>query len=193
MPIGWASLVVLQWLAIIALAAVVLGVVRLVTPRLLQAADSPPMRMQNQGPAVGSKLPPFTGLDGSGEVLNAAQLVGRATVLLFLSATCPPCVRLADELGGSDVGELADSLIVVTDLDGYDALRLPASVRALIMPDNEVAEVFTVRGRPFAIAVDMEGVVRSKQGLNTVAQLSDLTAQFAVSQALRTAGMTPWS
>jgi hypothetical protein len=71
---------------------------------------------------------------------------------------------------------LADPLIVVTDPDGLDTLRPPASVRVLIMPDNEVAEVFAVRGRPFAVAVDADGVVKTKRGLNTVAQLSDLIA-----------------
>jgi hypothetical protein len=42
------------------------------------------------------------------------------------------------------------------------------------MPSNEVAEVFEVRGRPFAVAADADGVVRAKQGLNTIAQLRNL-------------------
>jgi hypothetical protein len=183
MSTGWAIVVIVQWLAIVALAAVVLGLVRQGAPAAEQTAESRELLFQNQGPAVGSKLPPFTGRDGSGGTLNAAQIVGRPAVLLFLSATCLPCVRLADEIAGSDPGDLADSLIVVTAPDGHEKLRLPASVRVLVMPDKEVAEVFTIKGRPFAIAAGADGVIRTKQGVNTVAQLGGITASATSSRS----------
>lgn len=180
MPIGWAIVVVVQALAIIALAAVVLGVLRQVTPLLDRSAEPSMPRIQNQGPVVGSKLPPFAGRDGGGEILNAAQLLGRPTMLLFLSATCAPCVTLADEISAisasAEPGELVSSLIVVIDPNDHAALRLPTDLRVLMMPTSEIAEVFDVHGRPFAMAVDADGVVRDKRGLNTVDQLASLTA-----------------
>jgi len=176
MPVGWAIVVVAQWIAIIALAAIVLGVLRQATHRLEQPAGSPRMadRLADQGPAVGSRLPPFTGRDDNGELLHAAQVLNGPTVLLFLSATCAPCVRLADELGASHLGEPGWSLIVVIDPGAHGTLQLPTRLRVLVMPVSEVAEVFAVRGRPFAVAADTEGIVRAKGGLNTVAQLTDL-------------------
>jgi hypothetical protein len=175
MPVGWAIVVVVQWVAIIVLAAVVLGVLRQVTPHLERAGGPPPNRARNQGPAVGSTLPPFTCRENSGEIFTAPQLLGQPAVLLFLSATCAPCMSLADEMATADMGELASSLIVVTDPDDRGRLRLPERVRVLAMPHTEVEEVFSVRGRPFALAVGGDGVVKAKRGLNTVAQLADLT------------------
>jgi hypothetical protein len=176
MPIGWAIVIIVQWLVIIALAAVVLGVLRQVTPHLERAAESPVRRLESQGPAVGSKLPPFIGGDGGGDILTAAEVLGRPAVLLFLSATCAPCVNLAGEMGASDLGELVNSLIVVIDPNDLGRLRPPTGLRVLTMPPSQVAEVFAVRGRPFAVTVDADGVVRATRWLNTVAQLRDLAS-----------------
>jgi hypothetical protein len=181
MPIGWAVVIVVQWLAIIALAAVVLGVLRQTTPHLERLAGPPPRRSLDQGPAVGSKLPPFTGRDGTGEIVHATELLDGPSVLLFLSATCTPCVSLADELGVTDLGEFEHPLIIVADPDDYGTLRLPARLRALLMPTSEIAEVFAVRGRPFAVVADADGIVQVKRGLNTVDQLRNLAGSVVVS------------
>jgi hypothetical protein len=174
MPVGWAIVVVAQWLAIVTLAVVVLGVLRQAAPPLERPAGSPPRRMVSQGPEVGTKLPPFTGRGPEGEILHAAQLLTGPAVLLFLSATCAPCVALAGEIGVSDLGELDYALVVVIDPSDHGLLPLPARLRVLVMPGSEVAEVFAVRGRPFAVVADADGVVRAKRGLNTVAQLRNL-------------------
>ena len=42
------------------------------------------------------------------------------------------------------------------------------------MPQIEVLEVLGVRGRPFAMAVDNDWVVREKRMVNTVQQLRSL-------------------
>jgi methylamine dehydrogenase accessory protein MauD len=176
MPIGWAVVIVVQWVAIIALGAVVLGVLRQVTPHLERPPGPPAARIQDQGPAVGSRLPPFTGRDQDGEILNAVQLIGSPFVLLFLSGTCQPCVRLATEMSTAAPGDLTAMVIAVADEADLGTLRLPAWSRVLAMSTAEVAEVFSVRGRPFAVAVDADGIVSAKEGLNTVAQLTALTA-----------------
>jgi hypothetical protein len=175
MPIGWAIVVVGQWLAIIALAVVVLGILRQVTPRLQATTAHSPARLQAQGPAVGSAMPDFTGRDRYGGIITTAQLRGRPAVVLFLSADCSPCVNLAREMGASDpVEELADALVVVIDPGGVEALELPGWPRVLAMPKIEVLEVLEVRGRPFAMAVDNDWVVREKRMVNTVEQLRSL-------------------
>ncbi|HEY3902506.1 MAG TPA: hypothetical protein VGM14_01190 [Streptosporangiaceae bacterium] len=175
MPIGWAVVIVVQWLVIIALAAIVLGVLRQATPHLEKLAESrPPRRLTDQGPAVGGKLPPFTGHDPAGQLVHAAELLGRPNVLLFMSATCPPCASLAEELRAADLGEFDASLIIVIDATDYARLRPPARLRVLHMPNREVGQVFAVSGRPFAVVTDADGIVRMKRGLNTVDQLKSL-------------------
>src|SRR5271155_5086470 len=112
MPIGWAIVIIALWLAVIALTVVVLGVLRQVMPYLERAGaqSAMPMPMPAQGPAVGSRLPGFAARDNHGDVVNAAQLRGKPSVLLFLSSGCSPCIALAEELGHADQGELAGSL-----------------------------------------------------------------------------------
>jgi hypothetical protein len=176
MPVGWAIVIVVQWLAIISLTVVVLGVLRQVTPHLEQAGERPLLRIQRQGPAVGSKLPALTGSGRNGDIITTALLRGRRNVLLFLSRGCTPCLRLARELSASDPAvELTDSLIVVADRADVSTLELPAWVRVLTVPDTECSEVLGVRGRPFAIAVDAGGVVKGKEMVNTVRQLTEFT------------------
>ena len=164
MPVGWAVAIVALWLSVIALAVVVIGALRQITSHLASLAGQPaPVRAQ--GPAVGSKLPDLAPTDGRG-----------AAVLLFLSAACGPCRVLAEEISSADLGELARFLIVVTDPDGLDALRLPAGLRVLTVPENTQAEEFGIPGRPFAIAADQDGIVRGAQLLNTVAHITDFAA-----------------
>jgi hypothetical protein len=46
----------------------------------------------------------------------------------------------------------------------------------LTMPNAECSETLRITLRPFAVAVDADGIVQGKQVLNTLAQLTDLTA-----------------
>jgi hypothetical protein len=107
-------------------------------------------------------------------------LRGRPGVLLFLSASCRPCLRLARELGESDAAaRMAGSLTVVCDPEGSGILAFPAWLRVLTMSDAEGSEVLGVHGRPFAIAVDEKGMVKAKRMLNTITQLAELTASVS--------------
>jgi hypothetical protein len=176
MPVGWAVAVVILWMAVVALAAVVLGLLRQITPRLEQAAAQQSAGAVPEGPAVGSTLPAFVAEDGNGDLVTAAQLLRQPTVLLLLSAGCTPCVDLASELSRLDPGEMASSLVVMIDPESTRSLGLPAWAAAVAMPVSEVAHVLGVQTRPFAIAVDADGVVVATQMLNTVAQLTGLAA-----------------
>jgi hypothetical protein len=173
MPLGWAILIVLLWLAVIALAVVVLGTLRQLTPLLERAAAQPPPRRGEQGPSVGEQLPGLPALDRTG-VPVAARPPGRPGVFLLLSSSCGPCLELAAELGRADLNGLGDALTVVTDPDSIEALGLPPTIRVLTLPDGGSGEPLNVYGRPFAITADAAGVVRGKQLLNTVDQLTDL-------------------
>jgi hypothetical protein len=185
MPIGWAIVIVVLWLTVISLTVIVLGVLRQVMPLLERSAAQQPaaaLPMPAQGLTLGSKLPGLVARDRDGNVVNTAQLLGRPSVLLFLSSSCLPCVGLGKELAGWDAGELASFLYVVTDPDSLATLRVPAWLAVLTLPEGVQADVLGVRGRPFVMAADQDGFVRSKQMLNTVAQLTDF-ATAAVSAA----------
>lgn len=178
MPIGWAIVVVVQWLAIAALAVVVLGVLRQVAPHLQRAAaPAPPHDYRNQGPTVGARLPAFAARDAGGGIVDGGAPAGRPGVLLFLSASCRPCLRLARLLSAPDVpAALTGSLTVVCDPEGAEMLAFPAWLPVLTMSDAEGREVLGVHGRPFAVAVGADGTVTGKRMVNTIAHLTDLIA-----------------
>ncbi len=176
MPVGWAIVVIIQWIVIIALVIVVLGVLRQVASHLERDAAPPVRDPRLQGPAVGSTLPAFAARDASLEAVTGPALPGRPGVLLFVSAGCGPCHRLIEELHADGAAGLASSLTVVCDPGDVTVQAFPAWLRVLTMPDTECAQILRISIRPFAVAVDADGLVQGKRVPNTLAQLTELTA-----------------
>jgi len=172
--------VVVLGVAVIVLMVVVLGLMRQVTPLLerISTGENIGRRLQVQGPAVGQPLPDFTALGPDGE-MKSSELRGRPAVLLFLSAGCGPCQRLAAEMGRRDLDELASQLYVVTDQDGQRVLGLPSHVTVLAERGKEISDRLSVIGTPFAVAIDPGGVVLATRMPNTMSQIGELAAQFA--------------
>ncbi len=172
MPIGWAIVIVVLWVAMLGLAVVVLGVLRQVTPILQQASRrNGPVDPGHQGPPVGERVPPFATRDNDGKLLDDQGLRGRPTMLLFLSSHCGPCGRLASEIRQAELGELARQLVIVTDAAGPQELGLPVGLRVVTEHSNEVSGALSVTGWPFVIAVDPDGIVRSTRVPNTLEHL----------------------
>lgn len=173
MPVAWAIVIIVLWVAVICLAVIVLGVTRQVTPYLerIPAGQAEPAGPLSSGPPVGELLPQFTGRDGEGNVVTAADLLGRPSLLVMLHSSCGPCRILAGELATADLGELADRLTVVTDPDGTQDMRLPVGLRVVLQVNDEISAALGVRVTPFAIALDEQGTVRAKRAANTLEQL----------------------
>jgi hypothetical protein len=188
MTIGWVIAYAALWLAVIALGAIVLGLLRQITPLLERAAGGqenqaprPPAHMSD-GPSIGRPVPHFTASGPDGP-LTDEQLLGQPYVLVFLSTGCGPCQQLAAELAGTDLGRLGDlsrQLVIVTDPDGQAELGIPASLRVLTQTARkEISIPLGVRGSPYAIAVGTDGTVASSRYVNTVDQLTGLAAVLA--------------
>jgi hypothetical protein len=175
MPTGWAIVIVVQWLAIAGLIIVVLGILRQMASLIDRAATGPVMRILPPAAEVGTRLPAFASTADGGATEPAALLAGRPAVLLFLSAGCAPCLSLAAEIAGSDLpGELGSALIVITAPGSESVARLPAGVRVMAVPDAECDRVLGIPGRPFAMAVNADGVITARQPVNTLAQLAGI-------------------
>lgn len=178
MPVGWAIVVVILCVAVVALSIVVLGLLRQITPVLERAAGPGGMDIPRMGPAKGSTLPSFSVAGADGPVTDQA-LRGRAAVLLFLGAGCGPCHDLAEQMRSTDISRLAGQLIIVTSPEGASTLGIPAEVRVLAEPSREVSDPLSVIATPYAVAVDPDGIVRETQIPNTMEQLTGLAAVLA--------------
>jgi methylamine dehydrogenase accessory protein MauD len=189
MPIGWAIAVVVLWLAVCCLAVVVLGLLRQVASRPVQATPRTRVpRIQQWGPELGTSVPAFAarGIDGS--AFTSADLAGEPGVLLFLSPGCDACDELTSQLREHDLTNLPSRVTVVTKRDTVGSLRLPDGLRVVTEADMEVSAAFNIQPIPFAIALDSDGVVCAKQGARQVSHLAGL-AFAAVSAGSRVNGL----
>jgi hypothetical protein len=163
MPIAWAIVIIALWLAVAGLAVIVLGVLRQVTTNGQRA---PGQSSRMMGPARGTQVPDFVG-----------RLRDRPNVLLFLSSGCGPCQQLVDDMRATGLGDLIGGLTVLTDPGGAAALSLPADVHAVEDHEKKVALALDIQGRPFAVAVDENGIVRATSVPNKVADLFGLAVR----------------
>jgi hypothetical protein len=177
MPIGWAITVVVLCAAVVALAVVVLGLLRQLTPVLERAAAAGP-DTHNLGPEVGAPLPHFAARGAEGEVTEE-HLRGRSSVLLFLTGGCGACQTLAEEMNRADLGGLTGQLLVVTGAADLAKLGIPAVLSTLIEEDRAVSDPLSVVATPLAVAVDPDGIVQAVRIPNTLEQLDDIAAVVA--------------
>jgi methylamine dehydrogenase accessory protein MauD len=177
MPTGWAVAIVVLWVAVIALAVVMLGILRQITPVLERAAaHSQGMEPGIHGPPVGDPVPHFSARDTAGELVDDQTLRGQPALLLFLSIGCGPCEQLAAEIRQADLGALARQLIIVTPPDGPRILGIPVGLRVVTESSDEMTGPLAVNGLPFAVAIDSTGIVKKTQVPNTVEHLEHMSA-----------------
>jgi hypothetical protein len=133
------------------------------------------------GPALGSPLPPVTGRDArTHEPVAATQFLGRRLVVLFVSPGCHACddvlqaVRARQRAGRDEVS----FLIVVhgppAEADSY-AGQLPGAP-VLADPEEQIFQACSVERMPLGLLVDPWGYVRMKGIVNTPDQLAGLIA-----------------
>jgi methylamine dehydrogenase accessory protein MauD len=165
----------------LALAVVVLGILRQITPVLERAAaQMAALGPGHEGPPVGEQVPEFAARDTDGQLVSDQELRGRPFVLLFLSAGCGPCERLAAEIRRADLGALASQLIIiVTSPDAPRVLGIPAGLRIVTESSNEITNPLDIQGLPFAVAVDPGGTVQAAEVPSTVKHLDRLAAVLA--------------
>jgi hypothetical protein len=195
MPWPWIVLFIALWGAVLYAIVLVAGVSRRVSELesgfsgLGQSGGSA-LDVIAAGPRIGSSLPEFP----DHPELSTASVGGLGRVILFVSSSCAPCVRLADQLNQPDAvaarPEFADlDLVVVTDDAGRELFENFASGGVVVQRAGEVAARLGVRATPFAVAVDREGVVAV--GLpRSAADIADLAAKCRGPEAqLRTASI----
>ncbi len=170
---------VILWVLVLALAAVLLAVVRQLGVLHERIAPAGAL-MLNRGLKVGEAAPALRVLDLAGQAheVGAARADGRSTLLLFVSPTCPVCKTLLaavkssrrDEGGWLDVllasdGDLAEQRQFV-QVQGLE------SIPYVVSPALGLA--FQVSRLPFAALIDEQGVLRARGLVNSREHLESL-------------------
>ena len=168
---------ILLWLVVIALAFVVMALVRQVG--VLHARIAPAgALMLDKGAAVNSPAPQVTALDRHERPVNVGYKADKAQLLFFLSPTCPICKSLLPSLR-SLARNHRKTLDVVYVSDGDAASQHTLieehgleDARYVVGP--EIGMTYQIGKLPYAVLIDADGVLRAKGLVNNREHLESL-------------------
>jgi len=167
------------WIAVVALAAVVFALVRQIGVLHERIAPAGAL-MSGGGPRVGEAAPVLEVEDWRGRrvAIGGREPEGRATLLFFVSPTCPVCKSLLPVLGSVARDEDRE-LRVVYASDG------PRDEHAAFVEGEGLADrgyvlstdlglAFAIGKLPTAVLIDAEGVIRAQGLVNSREHLESL-------------------
>ncbi len=138
-----------------------------------------------RGPRVGSDLKLPAALAATQPPVNAT-----GAVILFLHASCGPCLSLWESLtaeGGDLERDLPDlTRILVTDDHGESIFSGPPFNEVFVQHANEISREMNVGATPYGIAVDSSGVVRWSGIPHTTDDVLGMAANICAAEAVAT-------
>lgn len=168
---------ILLWIAVLALGAVVFGMVRQVG--ILHERVAPMGAMMNDhGPEVGEMAPDMkvAGIDGDLIRVGGASADRKGRLLLFVSPSCPICKKLLPIAKSFASGEKL-GVVLVGDGDVAEQRQMIAHHKLEGIPyvnSPQVGMTFQVGKLPYAILIDEDGVIRAKGLVNSREHLESL-------------------
>jgi methylamine dehydrogenase accessory protein MauD len=163
---------VLLWIAVLALGAVVLALVRQIGV-LHERVTPVGALMTRQGPAIGEAVPELTLKDfEEREVrVGGTDPEGRRTLLFFLSPTCPVCESLLPTVLRVARDEKPQARVVLASDGDPDEHREFARQHDLgghpYILSSSLGMTYQVAKLPYAVLIDADGVLRAKGLVNT--------------------------
>lgn len=170
---------VLLWVLAVALAAVVLALVRQIGV-LHERIGPAGALLLKRGLQIGQPVPSMslTDLGGRHVTIGAPSDNGRSTLLVFLSPTCPICKVLLPVVQSSRASESAWlELILASDGVEDEHRRFIAANRLEEVPyvlSAELGMSFQVERLPFAAVIDENGILRARGLINSREHLESL-------------------
>ncbi len=134
--------------------------------------------VNDSGPRIGDQSPRFTLESLNGGVINIGAPADKASLVFFLSPTCPVCKKLLPILNSTRDSE-RDWLNVVLASDGEASKhqRFISNAKLTDFPyvlSTELGLGYRVSRLPFAVLLDKHGVIKGKGLINSREQLESL-------------------
>ena len=161
MSAPWIAAVVVLWIGFLALAVILLGLLRRMSPILERAEAQLGVhggKGSYGGAPVASAVAPFQLVDATGRTVLARESVEEPTLLLFVAPGCGPCEQILGDLDG--VGERYEGVpfhVVVEEGEG--SVEAPPGVSLLYERDRAASAAFQTVVTPHAFVVDHGGLV----------------------------------
>ncbi len=167
------------WFVVIALCVALLAVVRQLGVLHERIAPVGAL-MLAKGLKVGENAPTITAqdLEGRSITLGSARTDERATLVMFVSPTCPVCKALLPVLKSSLTLERDWlDIILASDGDGKDQREFVLAHRLGGFPyvvSAPLGIAYQVSRLPFAVLIDAQGVLRARGIINSREHLESL-------------------
>jgi methylamine dehydrogenase accessory protein MauD len=169
--------VVLLWAAVIVLAVLLWALSRQVGVLFERVAPMGAL-VTDAGPAVGEPSPSFRLRGIQSEAVDIGGPSERATLVFFLSPTCPVCKKLLPVLKGLQRDEKrALTVVLASDGERAEHLRFVNEQGLTDMPyvlSTELGMGYRVSRLPYAVLLDRGGMVAGKGLVNSREQLDSL-------------------
>ena len=171
---------IILWIAVVALALLVLALTRQVGVLHERVAPAGAL-MPTNGPKIGELTKELTlkTLDNDSVTIGGSEPAGKATLVLFISPTCPVCKTLvptAKSLAGAE----SKRLRLVFASDGDTTEKHQAYARDLDLKaypyviSQELGMSYGVSKLPFAVLIGADGILKSKGLVNSREHLESL-------------------
>jgi methylamine dehydrogenase accessory protein MauD len=169
----------LLWAAVLALGAICLALVRQIGI-LYERVMPVGALMIDKGPAVGALAPAFELNDIHGRQVKVGGMdaSGKATLLFFLSPTCPVCKKLLPLLPSLQASEsIPVNVVLASDGELAEHTRFADKQRLGGFPyvlSQELGMAYQIGKLPYAVLLDETGKVRAKGLVNSREHLESL-------------------
>lgn len=161
---------VLLWGAFLALAALMLGVIRQIG--LLHERSAPLGAMMiDHGPDIGERSPVFsmTTIDGLPITVGRAVTPDRPSLLMFTGPSCPICQKLLPIIRSVAATEGTDVILISdgTQAEHREFLRNHPLNGEHYVVSAEIGMRYQVSKVPYGVLLDKDGVIQAKGLCNT--------------------------
>lgn len=170
---------ILLWVLAVALAAIVLALVRQIGV-LHERLGPAGALLLRRGLKVGQPVPTMslTDLSGRTVTIGAPADHGRSTLLVFLSPTCPICKLLLPVVKSSRASESAWLELILASDGAEDEHRRFVAAHGLgeipYVLSAELGMSFQVERLPYAALIDEGGILRARGLINSREHLESL-------------------
>lgn len=168
---------VLLWILLVAVAFVVMGLVRQIGVLHGRLAPAGAL-MMDKGVAVNEAAPQVTASDRNGRPVNFGYAAEKDQLLFFLSPTCPICKSLLPAIKSiaKDHAERLDVVFISDgDMDAQHALIKEHKLEGFTyVVGPEVGMTYQIGKLPYAALIDTSGTLRAKGLVNSREHLDSL-------------------